>query len=490
MIRTVAILLAFALSSVTTAASQAAAAGGKTPADLIVRGDYVLPMTEVGEPGADIAIIRDGAVAVADGVILAVGPRKEIEAAYRAKKSIPGEDRVLMPGLVNGHTHAAMALFRGVADDMDLMTWLTTYIFPLEGRFVDEDFVKAGASLACWEMIRGGTTAIVDMYFYPDTSAAVYDGCGIRAILGAPMIDFPSPGFAGWDDSFAAGVAFVERWMDVADGTPRHPRLTPAFAPHAAYTVTPEHYAAVLRAAKRLKAPITTHVLEDYSEVTTVYERYGATTLRHFDKLGLLDHRLIAAHVVWPDEGERALLAEHADNVGPIHNPTSNMKTAAGVSPVPEMLALGIQVGLGTDGAASNNDLDMWEEIRLAALLHKGAARSGERDPTVVPAAAALRMATSMGARAAGLGDVAGQLKEGYRADMIQVSLTAPRIAPLYNVVSHLVYVTDSEDVVTTIVEGRVLMENGRVLTLDSARVVADARKIGEKIAEALAEGK
>ncbi|PHS29036.1 MAG: 5-methylthioadenosine deaminase [Robiginitomaculum sp.] len=441
-------------------------------ADMIVYGDYVLSMEKDG------GVLRDGAVAIKDGVIMAVGPRAKINAQYKAAKKISGTDKVLMPGLVNGHTHAAMVLFRGMADDMTLIDWLQNYIFPMEGKFVDADFVRAGAQLACWEMVRGGTTTIVDMYFYPRVAAKVYETCGIRAILGAPMIDYPSPGFKGWDDSFAAGKDFVANFKDPSG------KLIPAFAPHGAYTVSPDHLKEVLAAAKAAKAPLMMHVAESPSEMAVMKERYHNTSVRHIAGLGMLDYPLIAAHMVWPDEDEMDMMAL-GGKTGPIHNPTSNMKTAAGFSPVPQMIAKGINVGLGTDGAASNNDLDMWEEIRLAALIHKG--KSG--DATVMPADTVLAMATRMGAAAIGLGDVIGSLSPGKRADMIQLTLTSPRMEPLYDIESHLVYVAGSRDVVMTMVDGQVLMQNGKVRTLKAKTVIRDAEVQANKIRAALKAG-
>ncbi|MGD8327557.1 MAG: amidohydrolase family protein [Sphingomonadales bacterium] len=442
----------------------------KTQVDLIVEGEHLLTME------GDAGVIRDGAVAVKDGVIVALGARADILEGYAANDVISGEDRVLMPGLINGHTHAAMVLFRGLADDLDLMTWLTNYIFPMEGQFVDEAFVETGARLACYEMIRGGTTTFVDMYFYPDTSAKVFEECGLRAVLGAPMIDFPSPGFKGWDDSFAEGVAFAKRWKG------KDERITPALAPHAPYTVAPEHLKSVLNAAKELGVGITMHLAEDRSETTQILERYGKEPIPHVAELGMLDYPLIAAHVVQLKPEHMELLAKGP--VGAIHNPTSNLKTGAGISPVPDLLAAGVKVGLGTDGAASNNDLDMWEEIRLAALLHKGV----RHDPTVMPAPVALSLATNSGAKAIGMGDKIGALKVGMKADMIQVELSSPELAPLYDVVSHLVYAVKSDDVMTTIVSGKVLMRDGEVLTVDGDKARADALAKGAKIKAALSQ--
>ncbi|MFV8819020.1 amidohydrolase family protein [Haliea sp. E17] len=439
------------------------------PADLIVYGDYLLSM----EPGANV--LQDGAVAIRGNTIVAAGPRQQVDAQYQASRTIPGAGRVILPGLVNGHTHTSMTLFRGMVDDLDLMTWLQDYVFPMEARFVTPEFVRTGSTLACWEMIRGGTTTFVDMYFYPDQIAEVVQRCGLRAVIGAPHIDFPSPGFKGWDDSFAAAQDFVARWQG------RDPRITPAFAPHAPYTVSPEHLAATVVAAQKAHAPITMHLAEAPAESDYVREHFDTTPVKHVAGLGMLDTPLIAAHMVQLDADDIALVAK--GSVGPIHNPTSNMKLGAGISPVPAMLAAGINVGLGTDGAASNNDLDLWEEIRMAALLHKVAAG----DPTVLPAPEALAMATRLGAAAIGLGNQVGQLKPGMQADLIQVDLGKVRHQPRYDIVSHLVYVLDSTDVVTTIVAGQVLMEDARILSLDEAQLRADVEASAAKIRAALA---
>ncbi len=441
----------------------------KESVDSIVYGDYVLTMVE-GQP-----VIENGAVAVRGHSIVAVGPQAEINSEYKAKKTLLGRQKILMPGLVNGHTHSSMTLFRGMMDDLKLMDWLTQYVFPMEGQFVNPEFIKIGTELACYEMIRGGTTSFVDMYFYPDTISDVVEACGLRAVVGSPAIDFPSPGFKGWDDSFAAAKAFVKSRQG------KHERITPAFAPHAPYTVVPEHLKQVVASAGALKAPITMHLAEAPSETKMIRETYDNSPVMHANEQGLLDQTLIAAHMVHPNEAEIALMV--GKQVGAIHNPTSNLKLAAGISPVAAMLEAGVLVGLGTDGAASNNDLDLWEEMRLAALIHK----NRESDPTVVPAMQALRMATSLGAAAIGLGDVTGQLKPGMRADMIQVDIGRPSLAPIYNVVSHLVYAIDSSDVQTTMVSGQVLMEEGRVLTLDGEQVKAAADKKGRAIAAALA---
>ncbi|MBV9790461.1 MAG: amidohydrolase [Chloroflexi bacterium] len=434
--------------------------------DLIVAGEYVVTM-DPQQP-----VIEDGAVAIDDGAIIAVGPADQVRASYRADRVLPGQGKVVMPGLINGHTHLAMALFRSLADDLTLEDWLFNHIFPAEAEFVNPEFVRIGVELACWEMIRGGTTTFVDMYFYPEVEARVIERCGLRGVIAPSSIDFPSPGFTGWDDSFGSAVDFVEHWQG------RNPRIIPALGVHAPYTVSPEHLAEARAEALRLNAPISIHVAETETEVNDVLNRYGNRPVNHLDSLDFFDANVIAAHMVYPDAGEIALLAEKG--VGAIHNPSSNLKLASGVSPVPQMLAAGVRVGLGTDGAASNNDLDMWEEMNIAALLHKGVLK----DPTTMPAQTVLRMATLGGAEAIGLEQQIGALTVGRRADLLQVRLDEPRMAPTYNIISNLVYAANSDDVDTVIVEGKLLMLRGRVLTLDIDDIRADVARIAAQIGD------
>ncbi|MDJ0916881.1 MAG: amidohydrolase [Woeseiaceae bacterium] len=448
----------------------AAGPAGADNADMIVKADHVVTMD------ADLSIIDNGAVVIRDGLIIAIGPADAIESDYEADQVLDGDGRVLMPGLVNGHTHAAMTLLRGVADDLALMDWLNNYIFPAEVRFVDSEFVRVGTELACWEMIRGGTTTFVDMYYYPDTIAEVVDACGLRAMISTTVIDQRSPDAENAADSLQKGIAFIERWQGQND------RITPIFGPHANYTLNGEQLAATRDAARPFDAPISIHVSESPFELQYSKDNYGKTSIEMLNDVGFLDGPTIAAHVVWPTEKEIPILVEK--EVGVIHNPTSNMKLASGVSPVAKMLAAGVRLGLGTDGTASNNDLDMWEEMRLAALLQK----VDSMDPEVLPAADVLRMATIGGARAIGLGDVIGSLEVGKRADLIQVGFDDVHHVPTFDVISHLVYVTDEQDVETVIVDGRVLMKDGTILSVDTERVEKEARAFGARIKNALDE--
>jgi 5-methylthioadenosine/S-adenosylhomocysteine deaminase len=438
--------------------------------DLIVHGDFVVTMDAEG------AVIEDGAVAVNDGIIIAVDSASSISQSYSARETLHGENRVLMPGLVNGHSHAAMTLLRGVADDLDLMTWLNDYIFPAEVAFVDSEFVRIGTELACWQMIRGGTTTFVDMYYYPDTIAQVVVDCGMRALISATVIDQRSPDAESAGDSIAKGSGFIDRWKN------RQPRITPIFGPHANYTLNAEQLRATRDAAQELGVAISIHVSESPFEVQYSQDTYGMTSIEMLEGIGFFEGPTIAAHVVWPTEAEIPILAER--KVGVIHNPTSNMKIASGIAPITEMLEAGVRVGLGTDGAASNNDLDMWEEMRLAAFLQK----VDRMDPEVLPATTVLAMATSAGATAIGLGDSIGSLEVGKRADLIQVAFDDVHHVPTFDIVSHLVYVTDEQDVESVVVDGKVLMREREFLTIDVERVATEANALAARIQAALAE--
>ena len=423
-----------------------------------------------------LTVIEDGAVAVDDGVIIAIGPTDEIQSQHVAVETLPGDGRVVMPGLVNGHQHAAMTLLRGVADDLALMDWLTNYIFPVEVELVDAEFVRIGTELSCWEMIRGGTTTFVDMYYYPDTIAQVVADCGMRALISATVIDQRSPDAESAGDSISKGGGFIDRWKN------RHPRITPIFGPHANYTLNAEQLQKTRQAAQELGVAISIHVAESPFESQYSQDTYGKTSIEMLDDIGFFDGPTIAAHVVWPTEAEIPILRDR--NVGVIHNPSSNMKLASGVAPVTAMLDAGVRVGLGTDGAASNNDLDMWEEMRLATFMQK----IDRMDPEALPATAVLTMATRGSATAIGLGDSIGSLEVGKRADVIQVAFDDVHHVPTFDVMSHLVYVTDEQDVASVVVDGVVLMREREFLTIDVERVANEANALAARIRAALAE--
>lgn len=438
--------------------------------DLIIEGDYVVTMDESG------GVIRDGAVAIDGGLIIDIGTATEINDRYKASRNLSGDNRIVMPGLINGHSHAAMTLLRGVADDLALMDWLNNYIFPAEVEFVDAEFVRIGTELACWEMIRGGTTTFVDMYYYPDVIAQVVESCGLRAFISATVIDQRSPDAEDATDSIDKGLSFVENWKG------RNSRIMPIFGPHANYTLNAEQLKATRAAANDAGVPISIHMSESPFELQYSKQTFGMTSIELFESIGFLDGPTIGAHVVWPTEDEIKILAER--RVGVIHNPTSNMKIASGISPVTDMLQAGVLVGLGTDGAASNNDLDMWEEMRLAAFLQK----VEKMDPEVMSASTVLTMATRGGAAAIGVGDKVGALAVGMRADVIQVSFDDVHFVPTYDVISHLVYVADEQDVASVTVDGKLLMRDGEFLTIDTERVRSEATALAGRIQTALAQ--
>jgi len=459
-----------ACSQETTSSAQNTTEAPADQIDLIILGDYVVSMD------ASASVYQDGAVAVDDGLILAVGPAAEITAEYSAAETLSGKNRIVMPGLINGHSHAAMTLLRGVADDLGLMDWLNNYIFPAEVQFVDPEFVRIGTELACWEMIRGGTTTFVDMYYFPDTVAGVVDSCGMRAMVSATVIDQRSPDAENASDSINKGIDFINRWKN------KNSRITPIFGPHANYTLNAEQLKATRAAATEHGVGISIHMSESPFELQYSKDTFGMTSIELYESIGFLDGPTIAAHVVWPTDVEIPILVER--KVGVIHNPTSNMKIASGIAPVAEMLQAGVRVGLGTDGAASNNDLDMWEEMRLAALLQK----VDRMDPTVMSASTVLTMATSGGALAIGLGDSIGSIEVGKRADVIQVAFDDVHHVPTYDVISHLVYVTDEQDVASVVVDGKVLMREHEILTIDTDRVRTEANALAAKIQAALEE--
>jgi len=349
--------------------------------DVIIRGGTVVTMD------GSSRVIENGAVAIRRERIVAVGAAAEVAAKYTAARTINAAGKVVMPGLINTHTHVPMVLFRGIADDLVLMEWLQKYIFPAEAKNVDEQFVRWGTRLGCLEMIQGGTTTYVDMYYFEDAIADETARAGMRAVLGETLIDFPAPDNKTWE----AGMAYMEKYAQKWKG---HALITPAIAPHAPYTVSTDHLKQAHAFSERSGVPLVIHVAEDYAEVKTIQERYNSSSVSYLDRIGLLDQRVIAAHMVWPNEEDIKTLASRS--VGVAHCPQSNMKIAAGAAPVPQMLRAGVAVGLGTDGAASNNDLDLWEEIDTAAKLHKLIMK----DATVINAREALEMATIRGARA------------------------------------------------------------------------------------------
>ena len=449
----------------------ACAAGSGQPArrqvSLVVTHGTVITMDGAGR------VVADGAVAIDGPDIVGVDTTEAIAARFIGTDTIDAGGQVVMPGLVNTHTHAPMVLYRGLADDLALMDWLTKYIFPAEAGTVSPEFVRDGTRLAALEMIRSGTTTFADMYYFEETIAREVKVAGLRGVLGQTVIQFPVADAKTPAEALARAEVFIGEFKG-------DPLVTPAVAPHAVYTLDGATLTAARALARRHGVPTLIHLAETRDEATTSQERFGASPVAYLDTLGFLGAGVLAAHGVWVSEAESALL--RARGVGVSHNPESNMKLASGIAPVMMYLKQGVALGLGTDGAASNNDLDMFEAMRTASLLQKVATG----DPRALGARAALEMATIGGARALGMADRIGSLEPGKRADLVVVGMTAARQTPLYDPVSHLVYSTRGDDVRTTIVHGRVLMRDRQVLTLDEAAVLRAAREWIPKVRAAV----
>lgn len=419
-------------------------------------------------------VIEDGAVAVRGDAIVAVGKRAEIEAAYEAAKTIEAHGSLILPGLINGHAHAAMSLFRGLADDLALNDWLQKYIFPAEARNVTPDFVAWGTRLGVLEMLRGGITTYADMYYFEDEVARVTKEAGMRGVLGETIIDFPAPD----NKTTAAAFAYTQKYIDHWKGDPL---IVPAVAPHSIYTCSEKTLRDSAALARHNGSPILMHIAEAPFELEQSRAQHSATPVQYLERIGLLGPDVVGAHCVWVDAADMSILAHYG--VGCTHNPSSNMKTASGVMPVPEMLAAGVRVGLATDGAASNNNQDMFEEMDLAAKLQKVA----RRDPRALPAEQVVEMATIGGARALHMEKEIGSIEPGKKADVIVVDTTAPHATPMYNVYSQLVYALKATDVKTVVVGGKIVMEDREMLTLDEKEILAKAEEYKKKIEASLA---
>ena len=433
--------------------------------------DLLLTNARIVTMDAAFTVHPSAAIAIAGGRILAVG---DVAADYSAAETVDCRGRVVIPGLVNAHTHAPMSLLRGLADDLRLDVWLMGYMMPVEREFVRPDFVALGTSLACAEMIRSGTTCFADMYYFEEAVAQAAADAGMRAFCGETVLKFPTPDAPSFEDGLAYARDFITRWKG-------HPLIVPGVAPHAPYTCTTE----ILRSSAELSAefdvPLHIHLAETTFEVEESRKHHGMPVVPWVKKQRLFDAKVLAAHCVHVDEGEIRTLKDA--RAGVAHNPTSNLKLGSGIAPVAKMLAAGVDVGIGTDGTASNNDLDMFEEMRLAALLPKGITT----DPTVVPARQALAMATCVGARALHLGDVTGSLEPGKRADLAILDLEQPHNVPRFErdpnaIYSQIVYAAKSTDVVDVMCEGRWLMRDRRLLTLDEAALQSAARDVARRI--------
>jgi 5-methylthioadenosine/S-adenosylhomocysteine deaminase len=458
------------LAALLTACATAPAAPAGQPIDLLISGGTLVPISGPNIP--------DGSVAIDGGAIVAVGPSASVDSRFAPREVMRAEGMAVLPGLVNAHTHAPMVLFRGIADDLDLMEWLQKYIFPAEAKNVDAEFVRWGTRLAAAEMIRSGTTTFADMYYFEADIAREVKAAGLRGVLGETLLDFPAPDNKTWEEGIRYMRAFAAEFKN-------DPLITPAVAPHAPFTVSREHLQEVRRLATELGIPILIHVSETQDELRQVAERAGGLTPgAYLDSIGLLGGDVLAAHGVWLTSEEIRTMA--AKDVGVAHNPESNMMLASGVAPVAEMLAAGVDLGIGTDGpAGSNNNLDMFEEMASAARLQK----ISRKDPKALSARAVLEMATIGGARALNLDQKIGTLEAGKRADVIVVDLRSAKTQPVYSVESALVYAASGADVVMTVVDGKVLMRDRRVLTVDIAAAIAKAEAYRRQISSSVGGG-
>ena len=430
-------------------------------ADILISNGIVLTLDN------DNSQIKKGSVAIKKDKIAAVGDADKFE-AWEVSRIIDASDCIIMPGLVNTHTHAAMVAFRGLADDLPLMTWLNDYIFPAESK-LDEEKVYRATLHACSEMIMSGTTCFCDMYLFEDAVARAAKRSGMRAVVGEVLYDFPSPNYGPIEQGFAYTEMLIEKWKN-------DPLIKIAVEPHSPYLCSPELLKKAFSIAKTHDLCLVIHVSETESEVENIKNKYGLTPVGHLADLKILAPNLLTCHCVVLTDEDILLLRQFDVKVA--HNPESNMKLASGIAPIPELLKEGVCVGLGTDGCASNNNLDLFQEMDTAAKLHK----VNTFDPTVLDSTTTLRMCTIEAARALGLGKITGSIEVGKKADIIILDTKKPHLTPMYNPASHLVYSARGSDVKTTIINGEVVMEDGRLLSLDLERTMDDIRKIAEEI--------
>jgi 5-methylthioadenosine/S-adenosylhomocysteine deaminase len=433
--------------------------------DIVITSGTLMTMS------AGMEIIEDAAIGIKDGIIVSIeGSDSQTHFAVSAKETIDATGCIVMPGLINTHTHLPMVCFRGMADDLPLMEWLTKHIFPAEARFVNKKMVYDGATLAMAEMIMSGTTTFCDGYFFEDTITEAVLAAGMRAVVSQGFADFATPDNPKFERMMAAAKRFVTRWQSHA------PMITPAYFCHSPYTCSPATLVNVKEAAREAGILYLMHLLENEDEIDTILNRYGKKPVQHLLDLGVLDDQTVAVHCNWLTAEDMAIFAGQGVRVS--HNPESSMKLAAGVAPVPEMLKHGIKVGLGTDGSASNNDLDMFREMDTAAKIHKVTSL----DPTVMSAQTVLKMATIGGANVLGLDKLIGSIETGKQADIILVDMNQPHLTPLYNCYSQLVYAARGADVKTSIINGKIVMKDRQLRTIDLPKAMENVRGIAADI--------
>lgn len=432
--------------------------------DLLIEAGFVVPVVPHG------VVLEDHAVAVSGGRIVAILPRQDARSRFAPRETVARPDAALIPGLVNAHTHNPMTLLRGVADDLPLKVWLQQHIWPIEGAVIGPDFVADGITLAIAEMLRGGTTCVNENYFFPDVQAATYKRYGFRARVGLPVIDFPTAWATSDDEYFEKAGEVHDQWRDDA-------LIATAFAPHAPYTVNDANFERVRMLADQLDVPVHLHLHETAQEVEQSIEKHGQRPIARLDRLGLVNDRLIAIHMTQLTEAEIHLCAERGVSV--VHCPESNLKLASGFCPACALERAGVNLAVGTDGCASNNDLDMFSETRTAALLAKAVAQ----DAAALDAFSALRAATLGGAKAIGFDDQVGSIEPGKQADLVCVDLSALETQPLHHVVSQLIYATGRQQVSDVWIAGRAKLLQRTLVDIDIDGVVANARQWRERIA-------
>lgn len=438
------------------------------PADILIKNGFVITMDPQN------SVFEKGFLGIRGDRITSVGPGDDRE--NDGKRVIDAEGCLVLPGLINGHTHAAMSLFRGLADDLPLMDWLNNYIFPVESR-MDGDFVFTGTLLACAEMIMAGTTTFSDMYLFEEEVARAGKQAGMRCLVGEVLYDFDSPNYGSIDKGFKYTETLIDTWKD-------DPLVSIAVEPHALFTCSPDLLSKAHDLSMKHRVPLIIHLAETQNELKEVKKKYGKSPVEHLQDLGILGPHLIADHCVHLTPEELDVLAENRVKV--IHNPESNMKLASGIAPVTEMLAREMTVGLGTDGCASNNNLDLFTEMDMAAKLQK----IKTMDTTVMDALTTFKLATIEGAKALGMGELTGSLETGKRADVIVLDLRRPHLTPMYNPFSHLVYAARGSDVIHSIINGQLVMEDRKLLTIDLDEVMERAREKSRDVKSWLSEGK
>jgi 5-methylthioadenosine/S-adenosylhomocysteine deaminase len=454
---------ATALFAAVAATVAVVSAQGPREVALVVVNGIIVTMDGTGR------VLQNSGLAVDGTDIVAIDSAEAIRRDFRGVDTLDASGHIVMPGLINTHTHAPMVLYRGLADDLALMDWLNKYIFPAEAKTVSPPFVRAGTQLAALEMIQSGTTTFVDMYYFEEEIARETKAAGLRGILGQTIIQFPVADARTPADALERAEAFVQEFKG-------DPLITPAVAPHALYTLDGPTLKAARDLARRYGVPTLIHLAETRDEVRTAQERFRLSPVAYLDSIGFLGPGVVGAHGIWVSDADIATLKARGVSIS--HNPESNMKLASGTAPLPAYLRADLPVGIGTDGAASNNDLDMFEATRVAALLHK----LQTDDPQAVTARQALEMATIRGARALGMHKQIGSLEVGKRADLVIVNASGARHTPMYDPVSHLVYVTRGDDVRTTVVNGKVLMRNRVMTTLDEPTVLGEARAWADRV--------